>query len=99
MFPIGLLEKHTGRLGKFLSRKVNKLAQTSHSPNVNPDFHCNISMQSHIYGKSTKISSLATIIMSPMFSIAAGCTLCGGRNATGRLVRMAQPGRVAQTFR
>jgi hypothetical protein len=72
MFPIGLLEKDAGRLGKFLSRKVNKLAQTSHCPKVNPDFHCNISVQSHIHGKSTKILLFATIIMSLMLFIAAG---------------------------
>jgi uncharacterized iron-regulated membrane protein len=52
-----------------------------------------------MYGGMSKTLLLATIIMSPMFLIAAGCTLWLDRNATCWLVRMARPQRSAQTFR
>ena len=55
MFLIGLLEKHARNLGKFLGQKVNKLAQTSHCPNVNLDFHCNISALPYVSWDSQNI--------------------------------------------
>jgi hypothetical protein len=47
----------------------------------------------------TKILLLATIIISAMFLIAAGCALWLDRNETSRLVRVVRPRRLAQPLR